>query len=159
MPEFSHPVFGTVGKKPSVPEKTFEVKEPEIEPEMSLSDLQSLINCGKITDTIIIDGQRFQMSTLSDDEQEFLFKKFANVDKAGDFLELRRTVIAMSLERFNDKPIEYLYQGSEEKLDIFGMRMALIRKMQSPVIEKLYLFYEELLNRSKQKTDPEQVKN
>jgi hypothetical protein len=31
--------------------------------------------------------------------------------------------------------------------------------MQGQVVDKLYAFYEELLKRSKQRVDPEQVKN
>ncbi len=128
---------------------------------MAASDLQSLVECGKVTDSIEIDGKRFRMSTLSDDAQETIFKKFAPaLSDAGSFVELRRTVVAMAVETFNGKPFESLYPAdAEPQPDLFSVKLALVRMMQGQVVDKLYAFYEGLLKRSKQRVDPEQVKN
>lgn len=136
-------------------------QEPLEEPSMADNDLKALIECGRITDTIEIDGKKFQMSTLADDAQEAIFKKFSSaLSDAGSFVELRRTVVAMAVELFNGRPFESVYPAdAEPQPDAFGAKLALVRKMQGQVVDKLYAFYEELLKRSKQKVDPEQVKN
>lgn len=159
MPEFSHPTFGSVGRfeQPEVPTKQLPVVEEVL---ILMDDLQSLIECGKITDEIIIDGRKFQMSTLADEDQEAIFKKFSSaMADAGSFVELRRTVVAMSINTMNGRPLESLYPPDAPGVDIFGAKLALVRKMQGPVLDKLYEFYEELLKRSKQKVEPEQIKN
>ncbi len=166
MPQISHPVFGSVGRteRPEAseqPQAATEPVAPAEEPSMAPSDLQTLIDCGKVTDTIVIDGQKFRMSTLADDVQEDIIRKFsAPMTDAGNFVELRRTVVASALETFNDKPLEQICRGlGQEEVDRFGMKLAVVRIMQGQVVDKLYAFYEELLKRSRQKVDPEQVKN
>lgn len=155
MPEFSHPVFGSVGhaEQPSQ-------QKPLEEPQMKHDDLSLLIECGKITDTVEINGLKFRMSTLSDERQEAIFKKFSStLSDAGSFVELRRTVVAMAIETVNDLSLESRYPADAPVLDTFGMKLAIVSKMQGQVIDRLYAFYEELLKRSKQAIDPEQVKN
>ena len=172
MVELSHPMFGTVGhgqlnidqnKSPKAVNNLNVPTETEEPQSISQNDLRLLIECGKVTDTIDIDGKKFKMSTLSDDVQGSIFKKFtANMSDAGSFMELRRTVVAMALDAFNGRPLEDIFQygaNDVEMLDIFGMRLALVRQMQGQVIDRLYGFYEELLKRSRQRVDPEQVKN
>lgn len=171
MAEISHPVFGSVGRaerpetpaqrRPAAAQIPVPQEEPVEEPMMANDDLQSLIECGKVTDTLEIDGRRYQMSTLSDDAQEAIFSKFsAKLADAGSFVELRRTVVAMSVELFNGKPFESVYPADAAPLpDAFSKKLALVRVMQGSVVDRLYAFYEELLKRSKQKVEPEQVKN
>lgn len=128
---------------------------------MASADLQSLIECGKVTDTVEIDGKKFRLSTLSDDAQETVFRKFsATAEDAGNFVDLRRTVVAMAVETFDGRPFEDLYRPSgDERPDSFGKRLALVRLMQGQVVDKIYSFYEELIKRSRQRIDPEQAKN
>jgi len=171
MPEFTHPVFGSVGRaerseasvqRPPQAVQSQQVPEELVEePLMAVDDLRSLIECGKITDTVEIDGRKFQMSTLADEAQETIFKKFAVVSEdAGSFMELRRTVVAMAVETLNGKPFEYLYPAdAPPQPGAFEAKLAIVRKMQGQVVDRLYAFYEELLKRSKQKVEPEQVKN
>jgi hypothetical protein len=171
MPAFSHPVFGSVGRaeRPEIPaqhqatpaasEERPKSPDESGEPQMIPDDLQSLVECGKVTDTIEIDGKSFRMSTLPDEDQEHLFRRFSSAaTDAGSFVELRRTVVAMAVEDFNGRPLESLCPAGGAP-DAFAARMSLVRKMQGQVVERLYAFYEELLKRSRQKVDPEQVKN
>lgn len=171
MPEFSHPVFGSVGRAerseastqrpPQAVQPQQAPEEPVEEPLMAVDDLRSLIECGKITDTVEIDGRKFQMSTLADEAQETIFKKFSTVVMdASSFVELRRTVVAMAVETINGKPFESLYPvDAPPQPGAFEVKLAIVRKMQGQVVDRLYAFYEELLKRSKQKVEPEQVKN
>lgn len=128
---------------------------------MAFNDLRSLIECGKITDTVEVDGKKFTMSTMADEAQEAVFKRFsAATADAAAFVDLRRTVVAMAVDAFNGRPFESIYPAdAPPQPDAFGARLAMVRMMQGQVVDKLYAFYEELLKRSKQKVDPEQVKN
>ena len=172
MPEFNHPVFGSVGRaeRPEVSVQRQQAPaaqaaqavqpEPPEEPTMASSDLQSLVECGKVTDSIVIDGKRFQMSTLDDDSQEAIIRKFSATENAGNFVELRRSVVAAAVETFNGRPFESVYPAdAEPQPSVAATKLALVRMMQGQVVDKLYAFYEELVKRSKQRVDPEQVKN
>jgi hypothetical protein len=169
MPEFSHPVFGSVGhaersevsvQQPSqIAQPSQASQEPPEEQPMVNSDLQAIIECGKITDTLEIDGQKFQMSTMTDEDQDIILKKCSS-DDPGDFMELRRTVVAMVVETVNRKPFESLCPVNvETRAGAFEAKLAIVRKMQGQVVDRLYAFYDGLLKRSKQKIEPEQVKN
>jgi len=170
MPEISHPVFGSVGRaeRPEAPAKHQEApaapvaqpQEPPEEPTMASSDLQSLVECGKVTDSIVIDGKSFRMSTLDDDAQEAIIKRFSATENSGNFVELRRSVVAAAMETFNGRPFESIYPAdAAPQPSVAATKLALIRMMQGQVVDKLYTFYEELVKRSKQRVDPEQVKN
>jgi len=171
MPEFSHSVFGSVGRaeRPEVPaHQPAAVAQPQPVPQgipdeqpMANDDLRLLIECGKVTDTIEIDGQRFQLSTMADEAQEEIFRKFsAAAADVGSFVELRRTVVATAIDTMNGRPLESIYPAdAPPQPDAFGAKLALVRLMQPPVVDRLYAFHDELLKRSKQKVEPEQVKN
>jgi len=162
MVEFSHPIFGNIGRPQGTQANEPIAKvEPVEEPTISTDDLRSLIECGKVTATVEVDGKPFRMSTLADDTQETIFRNFSSTasDAAG-FVELRRLVVAMSVETFCGRPFEDLYPAdAEPKANILEKKLTLVRKMQGSVVDRLYMFYEELLKRSKQRVEPEQVKN
>jgi hypothetical protein len=168
MPQISHPTFGTVGRADHSETSATEqaprqatATEAAEEPTMTKNDLQSLIECGKVTDEIVIDGQRFRMSTLADNAQDAIVNKFSSpTTDASTFMELRRTVVASALETFNNRPLENLYRGDgNDELPVFDKKLAVVRLMQGQVVDKLYAFYEELLKRGGQRIDPEQIKN
>jgi hypothetical protein len=163
MAEFSHPVFGTVGRERPERSERQAARPPEADPQperqMADSDLVALVECGKITDTIEIDGKKFRMSTMADDVQETLYRRFSGAPQdAATVSELRRMVVAMAVETFNGRPLEALCPDPGQT-DPVKAKMAVVRLMQTIVIDKLYGFYDELIKRSRGKVDPEQVKN
>jgi len=183
MPELKHDTIGTVGSAPDEravdplrqalsgvveqpPEQASQMLEqaqraqeqaagmPKPQPQMA--DLRSLIELGKVRDTVTIGGMTFAMETLTDDEQQAVFKRAGDQTGADSFMELRRIVVAMSVTAVNNQPLESLVAGDQSPLD---KRMAVVSNMQGHVVEKLYEFHDVLLGRAQQEIDPEQVKN
>lgn len=179
MPELKHDTIGTVGSAPEgTPDPLRQaisgVGEPSAsqmleqaqraqdqaaampQPQPQMANLRSLIELGKVRDTITIGGMEFAMETLNDDEQQMVFKRAGEQTGADSFMELRRLVVAMSVTSVNGRPMESLVPGEREPLD---KRMAVVRSMQGHVVEKLYEFHDVLLERAQQEISPEQVKN
>jgi hypothetical protein len=73
------------------------------------------------------------------------------------FVNLRRVVVAMSVVSVNGQPFDALDPSAPG--DGFTKKLAIAKRMQSQVIDRLYDFYNALLEKSQQKIEPEQVKN
>jgi hypothetical protein len=126
---------------------------------MEIATLRTLIELGRVRETIVLGGLEFEMETLGDDAQEGMFRSLAQMDSVGAdaFINLRRVVVATAVVSVNGQPFESLDpaahgSGVEKKISI-------AKRMQSQVIDRLYDFYNSLLEKSQQKIDPEQVKN
>jgi hypothetical protein len=178
MVEISNPTFGKSkasrmakpDKKVSKQEEKPVVQELEkVEKPMKIIDLRSLIELGKITDTITIGPMTFEMETLDDDDQELLFASVAKKESIGEdsFVELRRMAVALSIKSVNGRPMEDLISfkemgkelKSDKETEIIEKKVFIVRSMQFQIVDMLYDFYDSLLKRSKQKVDTEQVKN
>jgi len=165
MTELFHPVFGTAtGRKPEASEEQQDAGQhatTETPVSMPMDDLRAMVECGRIHDTIVLDGVAYGLATLSDEDQQALLKMFG-MPLADNtiYMEWRRAVVAMAMESVNGRPVLDLYpESAPPQPDAFGVKLAIARKLQMPVVDKLFKFYNSLLERSQRKVDPEQVKN
>lgn len=134
-------------------------REEKEAPPMERATLRKLIELGKLKETITLGGLAFEMETLDDDAQEDMFRKLAEMDSAGAdaFVNLRRVVVAMSVVSVNGQPFD-TFDPSAPGSGI-DKKISIAKRMQSQVIDRLYDFYNSMLEKSQQKIDPEQVKN
>lgn len=125
---------------------------------MPLPDLKSLIELGRVRDSILIGKIRFEMETLDDEAQREIFRRVSNdaVDGADSFVRLRRLTVAVATMRVNDQPFEDLMPGAGDALD---RKIQIISRMQDSVVDRLFEFYNELVERSQKDIAPGQVKN
>lgn len=137
-----------------------EQQEEEEKKPMPLPNLRSLVELGKIRDHITIGGLRFEMETLDDDAQREIFKRMVDDDDtsvgADSFVRLRRLTVALALTKLNDQAFEDVMSGKEDAID---KKVAIVSKMQDSVVEKLFDFYNNLLEQGQEKIAPDQVKN
>jgi len=136
-----------------------ELQHQEEKKPMPLPDLKSLIELGRIRDSIMIGGLKFEMETLSDDAQREIFKRMSDDDGAAgadSFVRLRRLTVALAMVGLNGQAFEDLMPGSENAID---RKIAIIARMQDSIVEKLFDFYNGLLERSDNEVTAPQVKN
>lgn len=159
MAELTHKTVGKTGEAPPArSEERFEAVAPPIHPapeQPETFDLRSLIELGCVHDSITIGSMTFEMRTLGDDEQEKIYKLVGEQEGPDSFVAMRRLVVAMSVQSVNGRPLEAL-GGEGEPIQ---RKLAVLKAMQSRVVDKLYSFYDQLLEKSQQEIDPEQVKN
>lgn len=131
---------------------------PEPKAPMPLPDLKSLIELGRVRDNVLIGGMRFEMETLNDEAQREIFRRVSNDPSEGadSFVRLRRLTVAVALTRVNDQPFEDLMPGESNSLD---RKVEIISRMQDSVVDRLFEFYNELMERSRKDITPKQVKN
>ena len=153
MTEIKHDTFGSVGT-PENQKTTFSpLKEKASPSTMDLFDLKSLVELGKIQDTITIGNFVFEMTTLDDINQAKAYDLLQDEEKK---LTLRRIVVGLSLVTINGRTPEEIIQSdkpSDEK------RMELVANLQGAVVDKLLEFYDSLLERSQKDISDESVKN
>ena len=167
--EFTHSTIGTVGRaersqleqqQPETPPSQPQQEQQPLEQQpMRVADLRSLVELGCVEDSITLGGLTFSMRTMSDDEREVLFQKLSDEQMKGaadTFVELRRMVVAVAVIAVNGRSMESMSDGPGNALD---RKVAIVRAMQSHVVDKLYDFYNGLLKRSTQGIEPEQAKN
>lgn len=119
-------------------------------------DLQSLIELGRVQDTLTLGQFTFELATLGDSMQAKAYEIIQNMESTDGFLAVRRVVIALSLVSINGQLPESLVGGDGDPIE---KRISLVASLQGNVVEKLYDFYDELLERGQQEITPEQVKN
>jgi len=188
MAELRHPTIGKVGSGAQVPNRSGsaagayvsspagdilsgaaeaaekqqgraeEEEHADITSSHSRNDLQSLVELGMVEDSITIGAKTFRMHTLDDDTQENLLKRASEAGGADGFLMLRRMVAAMAIETVNGKPVENFAEGCESD-DPADRKIFVVSKLQNVVVNRLYEFYEQLVGRSNENINPEQVKN
>jgi hypothetical protein len=153
MTEMKHKTFGSVGAPE--PEVELTPKPEHIMPDtMDIFDLQSLIELGRIQDTIKIGNFIFELATLDDTLQTRAYEVITKDEE--NKITLRRIIVALSLVSINGRtPEEIIKEGktSEEK------RLYLVEKLQGSVMEQLIDFYDKLLERSQKEISNESVKN
>jgi hypothetical protein len=150
MPEMKHSVFGTSGV-PSVP------KEPEQKENVSLNDLQSLVELGCVRDEIKIGEKTFGLRSLNITERKDLSEFLGNDESEQHIFEFNIKLLAMSVETVNGIPLENFHNNID--LDPTIRKQELISVMQTPVVAKLLTFYNEIMGRCDKQFDLEEVKN
>lgn len=166
MTEIKHETFGSNDAQEMLNKAFLEKAKPIIEEAPSplpsynqtviTLDLRKLVELGKVQDIIQIGDFHFELATLSDSQQAKAYKIIQNGEDSEAFFKLRRVIVAFSLISINGQLVEEIDMG--EKTDS-EKRLSLVESFQGNVVDKLYEFYESILNRSQKEIDPEQVKN
>lgn len=116
-----------------------------------LRDLRELIFLGKVLEEVIIDGFRFEISTLTSKEKRELVISLSQVSGGGVAAHLRTEALSFALKKVNGVPLEELYEfygGNEEGLDVIDKKRFILENMQASLVEKLFEEYESIVERS-----------
>jgi hypothetical protein len=148
--EIRHKSFGAVSTPP---------QQPEQKEQMSIDDLQSLIELGCIKDNLQLGKLNFQLRSLNATERIEL-AKFLGENPTGEKLfHFNIRLLALTIESVNDKPLETYSPAYGQSADVLALREEIISSMQAPVIAKLLEFYNNIAERSDAQFQTEQVKN
>jgi hypothetical protein len=117
-------------------------------PAMAVGDLKSLIELGCIRDELIIDGKTFKFRTLSSSERVRLVSVLGTETLTQEKLyEFNLNLLAHGLDSVNDKPLETYHPDFGPGKDTHHQKLEILSFMQTPVINKLLEFYNELIAR------------
>lgn len=111
--------------------------------------LEELIFLGRLTREVIIFGKKWVLSTLEASEQKDATSATSGLEPVVRVLALKMEILARSLTKIDDMELNSL----SEKLDF-------IKKLQMPLIDKLFSEYEKLLKEQEEIIgNPDELKN
>ena len=139
--------------------------KPNIEfefPKKSMSKaLEKLIFIGRVSKEVKIGGVNFELSSLTNRENNDLVNTMYNFsgDKIRSILAARIVTLAHAVKKIDDIPIEEIDIPGEFRNE-FHKKMSIIDTLQFSVVEKLYEVYEELLEEKDEALEAqEELKN
>ena len=134
------------------------VTQPEA-PVMGPQDLEQLIFLGYIEDSKTIAGFKFDVRTLAGKEQNEVWLSVSFLNNETKFFVIKPAVLSRAIVAINGRPLDIMYKGKDFR-DLTAEQRCLrvIETWQQPLIDELYEFYTELLERSRKAIKPEDIK-
>ena len=127
--------------------------------EMAPGDLEQLIFLGRIEDSKTIGGYQFSMRTLTGKEQNEVWLSVSFLNNDTKFFLIKVAFLARAITAVNDKSLDVLYKGRDfRELTKEQRCLRVVENWQQPLIDELYDFYSELVERSRKAINPEEVK-
>jgi len=125
---------------------------PEEEPESpsdskKIPDLKNLILLGKLTEKVNIGGFLFTISTLSAQENANVIRALMKAEEMDRVLLSKAIAISFAVKEINSVPLSDLsaeHDGEEEA----QRNLAFILDMQATLVEKIFVEYEKLVEKS-----------
>lgn len=125
---------------------------PEEEPESpsdsrKIPDLKNLILLGKLTERVSIGGFSFTISTLSAQENANVIRTLMKAEEIDRVLLSKAIAISFAVKEINSVPLSDLsveHDGEEEA----QRNLAFILDMQATLVEKIFVEYEKLVEKS-----------
>lgn len=145
-------------EQPVQPQKTG--IEFDLPPEKPISKaLEKLIFIGRLTDEIEIDGVRFEISTLTNKENNQIVKMMYSFSDAADLFTLRILTLANAVKKIDGISLKDIDIGGTFESD-FHKRTSIIDNLQISVVSKLYEAYEKLTGEEEEiSKNDEELKN
>ena len=106
--------------------------------------LNKLIFMGRNEDVVEIEGVKFTMSSLSEDQNRVLLEKVFNLSDSERLSQAKSIAVASSLVKINEFEMDTVIKDVDEGETPFDKKMILISKMQASVIGKLYSAFERI---------------
>lgn len=131
----------------------------EEQTEASLGDLEQLIFLGRIEDSKVINGFHFDMRTLTGKEQNDVWLSVAFLNNETKFFVIKVAFLAKAISAVNGRPLDVLYKGKDfRELNKEQRCMRVVESWQDVLINELYAFYSDLVDRSKKVIRPDDIK-
>jgi hypothetical protein len=144
-----------IEKLTSLVEDIDENKEPFAEEKRRFKNLKDLVLLGRLERVVEFPGYSFRVSTLSNFEQNKILKTLMKEDEENRLLYAKASTLSYAIKDINGIPIDELCEDEE---DADNARLMFIMNLQSSVLEKLFVAYEELTKESLANTGVEDLK-
>lgn len=139
------------------PEAEFVEEQPE--EVIATADLEQLIFLGRIEDTKTVAGFTFDMQTLTGKEQNDVWMSVSFLNNETKFFIIKVAFLARAITAVNGKDLHVLYKGKDfRELTPEQRCVRVIETWQQPLIDELYEFYSELVDRSRKAIKPDEIK-
>jgi len=121
--------------------------------------LEQLIFIGKLTEEVEIGGAKFEISTLTNKENNQIVRMMYNFSEAADLFTLRILTLANAVRKINGITLDDIDIEGDFESD-FHKRISIIDNLQISVVSTLYEAYEKLSGEEeKASQDDEALKN
>ncbi len=121
----------------------------------SPADLEQLIFLGRIEDTKVVSGFSFDLQTLTGKEQNDVWMSVSFLNNETKFFVIKVAFLARAITSVNGKRLHTLYRGKDFR-DITTEQQCVrvVEAWQQPLIDELYEFYSEMVDRSRKVVKP-----
>jgi hypothetical protein len=165
-------IFGhsTVAKPAAMPsdnrfaQMTDMLKDTEEEQEQdtqdaSPADLEQLIFLGRVQDSKVVSGFTFDLQTLTAREQNDVWMSVSFLNNETKFFVIKVAFLAKAIVAVNGRDLEVLYKGKDFRAITPEQRcLKVVESWQQPLVDELYEFYSDLLERSRKVIKPAEIK-
>jgi hypothetical protein len=132
------------------------VEDPSV---MSTSDLEQLIYLGSIEDSKTVSGFQFDVRTLTGKEQNDVWMSVSFLNGDTKFFVIKVALLSRAIVAVNGRNLDVLYKGRDfRELTKEQRCIKVVESWQQPLIDELYEFYTELLERSRKAIKPDDIK-
>jgi len=121
--------------------------------------LEKLIFIGRLNEEVEIDGVKFEVSTLTNRENNQIVKMMYNFSDAADLFTLRVLTLANAVKKIDGVALDDIDIEGEFESD-FHKRISIVDNLQISVVSALYEAYEKLTGEEEEASkDDEELKN
>lgn len=124
---------------------------------MSLKGLKDLIYLGYIERDFECGELVFTLKSITAEEQKIMILKTIKTPEEERFIIAKIMNLAFSVSKVNGTPLEDLCEDSKDQ-DIYDKRISVLKQMQVSVINKLFKFFEQILEESSSKVELDEIK-
>lgn len=140
------------------PDVTFDEEVQSVD-NVAPGDLEQLVFLGCIEDSKTIDGFKFDLRTLTGKEQNDVWLSVAFLNNDTKFFVVKIAFLARAIMAVNGRPLDVLYRGKDFRELTKEARCArVIEGWQDTLINELYDFYSQMVERSRKAVSPEDIK-
>lgn len=126
---------------------------------MTLGDLEQLVFLGCVEDSKVINGFKFDLRTLTGKEQNDVWLSVAFLGNETKFFVVKIAFLSRAITAVNGRKLDMLYKGKDfRELTTEQRCTRVVETWQDTLINELYNFYSDLVERSRKAIRPEDVK-
>jgi hypothetical protein len=126
---------------------------------MAPVDLEQLVFLGRIQDTKVINGFTFELTTLTGREQNDVWLSVSFLTNDTKFFVVKIAFLAKAVVSVNGRALDTLYKSKDyRELTKEQRAMRVVESWQDTLIDELYQFYSQIVDRSKKAITPEAIK-
>ena len=137
-----------------------EVSNPKKDEERK--KLESILFLGRLTKTIDLAGHKFEISTVTNKEQNDIVRELYGFSEGADLFIIRTLTLANALKSIDGVKLDAMDLFTEEEesefKSKFHRRMAIVDNMQLSIVEKVYDEYTKLLKEGEELTAGDAIK-
>lgn len=142
-------------KEENMSEQNEEAKDIDV---LALKDLKSLIYLGRLSETLNIDGFSFEISTLTTAQQRDVMTSIMSDENTTQrMLDIKPLTLSYSIRSINGVKLEDICDD-DSITDIESRRLNVVMSLQSTLVERLYVEYDNLVTRSGKNVGIEDLK-